>query len=58
MNICKRIRFFQCAATAIFVVFIGILIFVCCLGFSRKSGKTSLSMIETQKIRIDASRYR
>ncbi|MEX1013345.1 MAG: hypothetical protein WD595_00225 [Waddliaceae bacterium] len=58
MSIWKRIRFFQCAATAVFFVFIGILIFVCSLGFSRKSGKTSLSMIETQKIRIDASRRR
>lgn len=51
-----RNRIFQKAATAIFLAFMGLMIGVTIIAFSRKSGKTGLNMGKVQKMHYEASK--
>jgi len=47
-------KLFQKAATAIFCTFMGLMIFVTSMAYSRRSGHTGLDMGKVQQMRYDA----
>lgn len=49
----NRYRLFQKAAVAIFVLFMGLMVFVLITAFSRKSGATGLTMGRVQQLRVE-----
>lgn len=47
----QRFRWFQKTATAIFLTFMSIIVFVIVVAYSRHSGNTGLDMAKIQQIR-------
>lgn len=51
----KRVPYFQISAVAIVCAFMGLMIVVTTIAFSRRSGQTGLDMGKIQKMRYESS---
>lgn len=51
MSPLARIKWFQKTATAIFILVMGLMLFVVIVAYSRKSGNTGLDMAKIHQIR-------
>ncbi len=54
MGFLQRIRFFQKVAVGIFMLYMGIMLFVAVNCFSRPSSNTGLDMAKVQQMRLKA----
>lgn len=50
----EQYKIFQKIATAIFILFCGVMIVVTIAAYSRPSGGTGLTMVQVQKVRLNA----
>ena len=51
----QRKHWFQFVSNGILALFLGILLYVCFIAYTRHSGSTGLDMAKIQKMRYDAS---
>lgn len=54
VSVFARWRIFQKVATGIFVIFMGLMVLVCIVAYSRKSGTTRQDMAQAQFVRLEA----
>lgn len=55
MEFIRRLKLFQKMATAIFLFFMGLMLLVSIVAFTRRSGHTGLDMAKVQKMRYESA---
>ncbi|ADI37654.1 putative uncharacterized protein [Waddlia chondrophila 2032/99] len=53
-----KLTFFQCFTIAVFCLFIGVIVFVAIVSFSRESKASLLSMAKINKVRFEETAVR